>query len=188
MRNDVWIFTANTIPSHTRSTPKNTAGGTMSGTMMNAISKKSIKNPSTKTTRFTTMRKPKAPPGMPVKALSIQRSPSRPRNTRAKVVEPIRRKTTMIVRRLVSSIANLSADIVSDRLAIARSIAPTAPSAPASVGVAIPAKMLPRTTTMRISGGRSDSTTCLANSIPVERMCSGRAGATSLLKKARMAT
>ena len=47
-----------------------------------------------------------------------------------------------------------------------RTRAPTDPSAPASVGVATPAKMLPRTTRMRTSGGTSAVATRRASAPP----------------------
>ena len=155
--------------------------------MMNAISKKSIKNPRIKTTTLTTRRKPSAPPGIPVSIVSIQISPSKPRKTRANAVEPIRRKTTMIVKRLVSSIALFRASNERDRFIIASKIAPTDPSAPASVGVATPAKMLPSTTTIRANGGTSERTTRFNSSAPAIRISSGSAGATFGLANATSA-
>ena len=43
------MFTANTTPNHVRSMPRIWAGATINGTMMKAISKKSMKKPSPKT-------------------------------------------------------------------------------------------------------------------------------------------
>ena len=42
---------------------------------MKAISKKSMKNPSTKTARFAAISSPTRPPGSPTSASSIQTSP-----------------------------------------------------------------------------------------------------------------
>ena len=154
---------------------------------MNAISKKSMKNPRIKTTTLTTRRKPSAPPGIPVSIVSIHISPSNPRKTSANAVEPIRRKTTMMVKRLVSSIALSRASNERDRFIRASTMAPTDPSAPASVGVATPAKMLPSTTTIRAKGGTSETMTRFNSSTPSILISSGSAGATSGLANAIIA-
>ena len=51
------------------------ATGPSSGSRMKAISKKSMKKPSTNTSRFTTTRNPSAPPGTSAKSCSTHRSP-----------------------------------------------------------------------------------------------------------------
>jgi hypothetical protein len=75
---------------------------------MKAISKKSRKNASVNTIRLTTMRKPSTPPGNWSNRCSTQTSPSSPRNTRVKMVEPIRMKMTKVVSLVVLSIAWVS--------------------------------------------------------------------------------
>ena len=145
---------------------------------MKAISKKSMKNPSRKITRFATTRKPSRPPGSPVNISSIHRSPYSPRNTSENAVEPSSRNITIEVRRVVCSSASASERRSSLRFAAASASAPTAPSAPASVGVATPAKMLPSTSRIRTSGGTITSATWRSSSSPNgSRSSAGSAGA-----------
>ena len=59
-------------------------------------------------------------------------------------------------------------------LAAASPIAPTDPTAPASVGVAIPAKMLPSTRRISTSGGISTVSTWRASFQPAASRTSGR--------------
>ena len=143
--NDVCMLTQSSTPNQTRSMPSLTATGASSGMMMKAISKKSRKNARKNTKTFTKIRKPIAPPGRPVSRCSIQRAPSIPWNTRLKQVEPIRMNTTIDVRRMVEAIACSTSGQVRRRCSAASIIAPTAPMAPASVGVARPRPMVPST-------------------------------------------
>ncbi len=76
---------------------------------MKAISKKSMKNPSTKIDRFAITSKPIQPPGRLVSSSSIHKSPLRPRNTSAKAVEPTSRNITIEVSRAVSSMVRRNA-------------------------------------------------------------------------------
>ncbi len=102
---------------------------------------------------FTTTRKPSAPPGTLVSSRSTHRSPSTPRNTRLKTVEPMRMNITKLVISAVDSSACLSSEKESLRLTSAMAIAPEAPIAPPSVGVATPRKMVPSTRKISTSGG-----------------------------------
>ena len=120
---------------------------------MKQISKKSMKKPNTNSTRLVTRIKPSAPPGRPVSAASIIKSPSKPRKTSANKVLPINSIMIIEQSRAVSSAAAHSAPLRSRPRAAAMSAAPAAPTAPASVGVAIPTRMLPRISTTRAKGG-----------------------------------
>ena len=174
------MFTASMIPNHVRSSPRIWAAGTIRGTMMKAISKKSMKKPSPKTITLTTRRKPSDPPGRSCSTPAIQTSPSSPRNTSAKAVEPISRNMTMIVRRVVSAMAAFSVLTDRRRCRAASPMAPSAPKEPASVGVATPAKMLPSTTRISTKGGSIEPTTRRSSSVPgMSRNSSGMAGAAS---------
>ena len=95
------MFTHRSTPNQIRSIPSLAATGASSGTMMNAISKKSRKNARKNTNTFTKIRNPTLPPGRPERRCSIHRSPSTPRNVSVKMVEPIRMKITMAVMRIV---------------------------------------------------------------------------------------
>ncbi len=75
--------------------------GATIGRMMKAISKKSRKNARKKMKRLMKIRKPQTPPGSDVRWCSSQTPPETPRNTTEKQVDPIRMKTTMVVRRMV---------------------------------------------------------------------------------------
>ena len=101
----------------------------------------------------------------------------------------LRLNITIEVSRVVSPIAPCSAVSDRRRLSCARSIAPTAPRAPASVGVAMPAKMLPSTSRIRTSGGTMTSITRRNRAAPCsERASGGKAGAASGLTSATHAT
>ena len=75
------------------------------------------------------------------------------RKTSANTVEPMRMNMTKLESRVVESSASRSMRQLSRRLAAARASAPTAPRAPASVGVAMPTKIEPSTRKMSMSGG-----------------------------------
>ena len=132
--------------------------GSSSGTTMKAISKKSMKKPRAKITNMLTARKPVRPPGSCSSNSLISTSPPTPRNTRLKAVEPIRMAITIAVVRTVESLTCRRAARLKPPWAAARAMAPTAPSTPASVGVAMPKKMLPSTSRIRIRGAASTFT------------------------------
>ncbi len=81
------------------------ATGISIGITMNAISKKSMKQPRTNTRMFTTIRKPNAPPGMFLNRCSTHRWPSAALKVKLKTVEPIRMKSTNVASRTVLSSA-----------------------------------------------------------------------------------
>ena len=84
----------------------------------------------------------------------------------------------MVVSLVVSRHASRSTARFMRPRAAASRMAPTAPMAPASVGVATPAKIDPSTIRISSSGGMSTSTTCrtsVRNAISV--ISGGRAGA-----------
>ena len=127
--------------------------------MMKAISKKSRKNARKKMKMLTAIKKPIWPPGKPASMCSIQMPPSTPWNTSEKTREPIKMKTTIAVSRMVLIMASFTSAHVSRLWIAARIMAPTAPIAPASVGVAmavlIPGKppMLPSTVKISTADG-----------------------------------
>ena len=82
-------------------------------------------------------------------------SPPRLRNTRAKAVEPSKIAITMAVTRRVSSQTLARLVRLKPPSMAASTMAPTAPKAPASVGVAMPKKMLPNTKKISAKGGSS---------------------------------
>ena len=92
---------------------------------------------------------------------------------------------TIEVRRVVTSMVPIRVLRSRRRLMAASNIAPTAPKAPASVGVAMPAKIDPSTARIRNSGGIITSTTRRARSLRFfARASSGNAGAAFGLKMA----
>src|SRR3569832_896288 len=157
--NDVCMFTPKSTPNQIRSTPSFSATGPISGTTMKDSSKKSRKNARKKISRFTTIRKPIWPPGSEVRRCSTQRWPSTPWNTSEKKVEPIRMKTTKHESLVVVVRACLSSENVRRPRTSAITIAPIAPIAPPSVGVAMPRKMVPSTRKISSSGGISTKVT-----------------------------
>src|SRR3569833_88984 len=96
----VCMLTASITPNQIGSMPSLVALGPTSGTTMKAISKKSRKKDSTNTSRLTATRKPSTPPGSWLNKCSTQTSPSSPRNTSVKMVEPMRMKMTKVVSRV----------------------------------------------------------------------------------------
>ncbi len=130
-----------------------TATGPINGIRIKAISKKSMKNPSTNTSKLTKSTKPSSPPGMKLNRCSIQISPFTARNERAKIDEPTRMNMTKVESLVVESNAPFTTSNVKRRRAIASSSAPTAPIAPPSVGVAQPIKMVPSTRKISTIGG-----------------------------------
>ncbi len=60
-------------PNQIRSMPILSATGASSGTTIKAISKKSMKQPSTNTRILTTVRKPSTPPGTLANSLSMKK-------------------------------------------------------------------------------------------------------------------
>ena len=159
------------------------ATGARIGITMKAISKKSMKQPRMNTRTFTTIRKPKAPPGMSSKRCSTQMWPSAALKVKEKTVEPIRMNSTKVDKRAVLSMAWRRSG-KSRRLRIKAMIsAPRAPMAPPSVGVATPRKMVPSTRKIRISGGMSTKVTCCAKRdsrpMPVTLLTTASVNATS---------
>ena len=133
----VCMFTHSSTPNHTMSMPILCATGPSSGRMMKAISKKSRKNARKNTNTLTASRKPTWPPGRLDSMCSTQTAPSTPWKTSEKTREPIRMKTTIAVSRMVPCMASHSIGHDRRRWINASTSAPTAPIAPASVGVAM---------------------------------------------------
>ena len=145
---------------------------------MKAISKKSRKNARKNTNTLTKIRKPVCPPGSWLSSPCSHSPPFTPWNTRLKVLEPTRMKITMAVIRKVVSMPSQTRGQVRRRFIAASTMAPTAPIAPPSVGVARPIRMVPRTRKIRASIGTMPTTTLRASAQPRSvRASSGRAGA-----------
>ena len=132
------------------------------GTTMKVISMKSKMKPSRKMTSMTIASAPQVPPGMLVNQLCTNSSPPYPRNTSENTEAPIKMKNTIAV---VFSVVRQTSDNTSRsraRLPKASSVAPAAPTPAASVGVAMPASMLPSTATIRTSGATNPLTRAAA--------------------------
>jgi hypothetical protein len=171
---------ATSTPNQTiRSGPKKASAiGVSRGTTTNVISMKSMKKPSRKITSIVKKRKPTWPPGRFRRKSCTMRSPWSAVNTIPNAVAPMRMTNTMLVSRTVWSIVACRLRRFSRRLTAARAIAPTAPIAPASVGVATPRKIVPSTRKIRTSGGIRLRSTARPRRQPWRvRASGGRAGA-----------
>ena len=155
----VCMFTHSSTPNQIWSMPILAATGPSMGRMMKAISKKSRKKAKKKMKMLTTIKKPTCPPGKSLSMCSIHLPPSTPWNTSENTREPIRMNTTMAVMRMVPPMASLINGQFNRPWMAAKIKAPTAPMAPASVGVAIatlmPGKppMLPSTVKIKMADG-----------------------------------
>ena len=159
MRKLVWRHTANRIVNHTGSKPSEDTTGATSGNIISVNSIQSRKKPRRKVNSRIVMMIPTGPNGNPSNVLSMSSSPPRPLRTSEKAVAPIRMAKMKAVVRVVSLTTSVKTDFERVPLASARISAPAAPTPAASVGVAKPRKILPRTAKMRNAGG----TTALIN-------------------------
>ncbi len=137
---------------------ENSTGAT-SGRMIRVISTQSRKNPSRKVIASTVSSTPVWPNGRPVSAARITSSPPRPRSTAANTVAPMKMPKMNAAVRLVWYSASLSTGRFRRRLAAAISNAPKAPTAEASVVVAMPKKIEPSTAKISASGGTTAQNT-----------------------------
>ena len=120
---------------------------------MKHISIKSRKNPRMKIIIILIKIKPVAPTPIDEKNVATSLSPPRALKTSPKAVAPMRIIKTILVS-FVASIAPSLSDVNDNRLRIiARTRAPDAPTAAASVGDAIPIKIDPSTANIRAIGG-----------------------------------
>src|SRR5690625_1612189 len=147
------ILTASRTPNQIRSIPINSATGPSNGTIIKANSKESRKNAKKKDSTLTTTKKPSSPPGMSINRLSTHKSPLIPLKLRLKIVEPTKMKMTKHDKRVVLAMAWLSNLKFRRRRDTAITMAPTAPMAPPSVGVATPMKIVPKTRKIKNNGG-----------------------------------
>ena len=146
-------MTAISTASHRGSTPRCSMMGASTGTIMKVISIKSRKQPARKIIPITTLRMPHLPKGRPRIRSRTWASPFKPRNTSPRVVAPTRIMKTMQVRLVVPFMTSIRVFRLSFPCMAVRSVAPTAPTAAASVGEAIPAKIDPNTAIIRNKGG-----------------------------------
>ncbi|MNR39589.1 hypothetical protein D3C85_1578100 [compost metagenome] len=86
--------------------------------------------------------------------------------------------TTKVDSLVVVSMACFNSEMSRRRFIIARMMAPTAPMAPPSVGVAMPRKMVPSTRKISSSGGIITSTTRLPSAAPRRVRASGGSAGT----------
>ena len=157
--NDVCMLMASSTPNQIRSMPSLSATGASRGTTMNESSKKSRKNARKNTMMFTTIRKPSWPPGRPDSRCSTHRGPSTPWKVRPKMVAPTRMNTTKHDSLVVVLRACVSRLIDRRPRMTAMTMAPSAPIAPPSVGVATPRKIVPSTRKISSRGGISTNVT-----------------------------
>ena len=108
---------------------------------------------------FTKIRKPITPPGKLFNRLSTQCAPSTPWNTKLNMVEPIKMYITKAASLVVDSKACTNNWKFKRPRTNAMIMAPTAPIAPPSVGVATPKKMVPNTKKISSRGGISTNVT-----------------------------
>ena len=114
---------------------------------------KSKMKPIKKITTMTTKTIPITPPGIWEKILVINSSPPNPLKTRTKIDDPISIINTIEVISVVPCTASVKFFLFNFPLESASKIAPNAPTPAASVGVAIPASIEPRTATIKRRGG-----------------------------------
>ena len=148
------------------------------GTTTKVISIKSRIKPSKKITSMTMKVAPTSPPGICSNSLCINASPPYPRNTSENTDAPIRIKNTIAVVRVVERATSRAAFIVIDLASKARRIAPIAPTAAASVGVAIPVRMEPRTANIRTKGDTRLVTISTRSNFSFEATAGARSGVT----------
>ncbi len=123
------------------------------GTTTKVISIKSRINPSRKTTTITTRTAPINPPGRLLNIWEISSSPPNPRKTSENKEAPTKIAKTIHVISVDERAILVSFFMESCRFTAASTSAPTAPIAEASVGVAFPVKIEPKTKMMSNSGG-----------------------------------
>ena len=100
-------------------------------------------------------------------------------------VEPIRMNITIAVMRMVDSIACRISVQVRRRCSAASTIAPTAPIAPASVGVAMPRKIVPSTRKISTTDGTMPHSTRFHSAQPRSVRASCGSGGTNLRPEQR---
>ena len=135
------------------STPNVNKAGPTIGTTTKVIWIKSSIKPKRKIIIITTNTALKTPPGRFVKTLVIKSSPPNPLKTRENIDEPKRIINTMAVISVVVSTASVRFFLVRLLLLTANINPPKAPTPAASVGVAMPARMEPRTEVIKTKGG-----------------------------------
>ena len=131
------------------------------------ISINSRNTPKTKITRLLTSRKASLPPGKLTSRFVMRILPPRASNTREKKEDPNKIINTTAETTAVEWAASWINFALNLPFKAASPQAPTAPTQPASVGVARPKKMLPNTAKMRNKGGTTAFSTRRARVIPV---------------------
>ena len=118
----------------------------------------------------TNIRAVNDPPGRELKIRSINSSPPTPLNINEKIEAPIRIVKIIVETTAVFSEVSFMKFKLTSLLINAINKAPNAPMAAASVGVAIPANIEPRTKKIKIIGSArvlNSSTLSIANSVEV---------------------
>ena len=127
--------------------------GEINGSIISVSSIQSKKNPRIKVISKIVIRMPVGSKGSPRRVRSINSSPPKPRSTKEKAVAPSRTAKIYPVVRVVSLTTSDNTDSPILPFKVANIRAPAAPNPAASVGVAIPKKMLDSTDTIRAAGG-----------------------------------
>ena len=138
---------------------------------------------------MTTSMEPTTPPGRFSSTARTASSPSKPLNTSEKNEAPSRIMNTMLLTRVVVRMTSRRRPQPSCLRCNAISVAPVAPTAAASVGVASPARIDPSTARISSNGGNSTRTTWRNRLLPrialrslaeIAGMACGRKKATSI--------
>ena len=148
------------MPSHTGLTSALSSAGAIIGTTMKTISMNSRMKPSRKISTITNTSAVTDPPGSENKNSSTTSSPPSPRKVSENMDAPIRIPKTMQEMRVVLRTTSPRIFQLTILRVAASSMAPTAPNDAASVGVARPPRMDPRTARIRNKGGIRTFTIC----------------------------
>ena len=151
---------------------------------MKAISKKSRKKARKKTKMLTKIRKPTCAAGQAREQVLDPAAAVDALEHQAETVAPIRMKITIAVMRMVDVHAPAAPAARSGgRCSAASTMAPTAPIAPASVGVARPRKIVPSTRKISTSDGTMPHSTLRISGQPRSVRASGGSGGTDVGRK-----
>ena len=133
--------------------PSCAAIGVTSGTMINRIPNQPMKKPRMNTRNMTIVNTPHLPPGNAISKSDITSCPPRAMKTPVKHLAPIATSAIIPVTLAVARVTCFKIGKVRPLRAIASPVAQKAPTAAASVGAAIPKKILPSTAPIRTMTG-----------------------------------
>jgi hypothetical protein len=158
VRNEVCRLSATSTPKNMGSTPKWGSSGRKIGTKMMMISLHSSGQPSRKMISWESSRKVSGVRFIASTNSLMSPSPPRYENTEENVHDPTKSQHTIAEVRAVRNTASLSRVQVKARYAMARTMAPRAPMAAASLGVASPKRIAPSTDRIRMASGKNACT------------------------------